>query len=53
MGRTRIGKVVFGTEMGCPDYLRSCMEDCWVEATEKLPDFPTIKDRLRKMRDGM
>lgn len=39
--------------MGCPEYIRSCMEDCWAELPEQRPDFPTIRDRLRKMREGM
>lgn len=46
-------KVMVETEMGCPDYIRSCMEDCWAEQPEQRPDFPTIRDRLRKMREGM
>ncbi|XP_057366529.1 receptor-type guanylate cyclase Gyc76C-like [Daphnia carinata] len=40
-------------EMGCPEYIRSCMEDCWAELPDQRPDFPTIRDRLRKMREGM
>jgi len=46
-------KVMADSEMDCPDYIRSCMEDCWAEQPEQRPDFPTIRDRLRKMREGM
>lgn len=46
-------KVLADSEMGCPEYIRSCMEDCWAEFPEQRPDFPTIRDRLRKMREGM
>ena len=46
-------KVLADSDLGCPEYIRSCMEDCWAESPEQRPDFPTIRDRLRKMREGM
>lgn len=36
----------------CPDYLINCIQDCWHETPEMRPDFPTIRTRLKKMRDG-
>ena len=35
-----------------PDYLISCIRDCWDENPEIRPDFPTIRTRLKRMRDG-
>lgn len=46
-------KVLLENEPTYPEYIRSCMEDCWAELPEQRPDFPTIRDRLRKMREGM
>ncbi|KAI0211265.1 Receptor-type guanylate cyclase Gyc76C [Lamellibrachia satsuma] len=37
----------------CQDYLINCMQDCWAESPEFRPDFPTIRSRLKPMRDGM
>ncbi|KAL7044491.1 hypothetical protein ACKWTF_001922 [Chironomus riparius] len=36
----------------CPDYVISCIQDCWNENPECRDDFPTIRTRLKKMRDG-
>ncbi|XP_073839417.1 receptor-type guanylate cyclase Gyc76C-like [Musca autumnalis] len=36
----------------CPDYVLSCITDCWHEDPEVRPDFPTIRTRLKKMRGG-
>ncbi|KAI9581516.1 receptor-type guanylate cyclase Gyc76C-like isoform X1 [Glossina fuscipes] len=36
----------------CPDYVLSCITDCWHEDPEVRPDFPTIRNRLKKMRGG-
>jgi hypothetical protein len=36
----------------CPDYVISCIQDCWHENPEMRPDFPIIRTRLKKMRDG-
>ncbi|KAL0272544.1 UNVERIFIED_CONTAM: hypothetical protein PYX00_005475 [Menopon gallinae] len=41
------------SEEGCPDYVASCIEDCWSEVPELRPDFTTIRTRLKKMKDGM
>lgn len=35
-----------------PDYVISCIQDCWHENPENRPDFPTIRTRLKKMRGG-
>jgi guanylate cyclase, other len=32
--------------------IKACIQDCWHETPEKRPDFPTIRTRLKKMRDG-
>lgn len=29
-----------------------CMRDCWNENPESRPDFPTIRTRLKQMKDG-
>lgn len=36
----------------CPDYVLSCIKDCWNEDPDLRPDFPTIRTRLKKMRGG-
>ncbi|KAI8121971.1 hypothetical protein FF38_05671 [Lucilia cuprina] len=36
----------------CPDYVLSCITDCWHEDPDVRPDFPTIRTRLKKMRGG-
>lgn len=36
----------------CPDFVINCIQDCWQEVPEMRPDFPTIRTRLKKMRDG-
>lgn len=41
------------SEMGCPEYVTSCIEDCWSEVPELRPDFAIIRTRLKKMKDGM
>lgn len=41
------------SEAGCPDYVASCIEDCWAENPEHRPEFLTIRSRLKKMKDGM
>lgn len=35
-----------------PDYVISCIQDCWHETPEIRPDFPTIRTRLKRMRGG-
>lgn len=34
------------------DYIIQCITDCWDELPENRPDFPTIRTRLKKMKDG-
>ncbi|XP_037940750.1 receptor-type guanylate cyclase Gyc76C-like [Teleopsis dalmanni] len=36
----------------CPDYVLSCIKDCWDEDPDVRPDFSTIRTRLKKMRGG-
>lgn len=36
----------------CPDYVISCIQDCWHENPDNRLDFPTIRNRLKKMRGG-
>ncbi|XP_055590315.1 receptor-type guanylate cyclase Gyc76C-like [Uranotaenia lowii] len=35
-----------------PDYVINCIRDCWDENPEQRPDFPTIRNRLKRMRGG-
>lgn len=37
----------------CPDYIMSCMQDCWADNPELRPDFLVIRSRLKKMKEGM
>ncbi|KAF4520110.1 hypothetical protein B566_EDAN010266 [Ephemera danica] len=41
------------SENGCPDYVLGCIRECWAEQPETRPDFQTIRDNLKKMRQGM
>ncbi|XP_026682274.1 receptor-type guanylate cyclase Gyc76C [Diaphorina citri] len=36
----------------CEPFVLACMRDCWAEAPESRPDFPTIRARLKHMKDG-
>ncbi|KAJ9587022.1 hypothetical protein L9F63_019387, partial [Diploptera punctata] len=37
----------------CPDYILSCMQDCWAENPDLRPEFAVIRSRLKKMKEGM
>lgn len=37
----------------CQDYVVNTMKDCWHERADLRPDFYHIKEKLRKMREGM
>lgn len=37
----------------CPEYILSCMQDCWAENPDMRPDFVAIRSRLKKMKEGM
>lgn len=41
------------SEVGCPDYVASCIEECWSEVPEMRPEFSVIRAKLKKMKDGM
>lgn len=45
-------ELLLDSENGCNDYILQCMKDCWAENPEMRPDFPTIRTRLKKMKDG-
>lgn len=34
------------------DYIVQCITDCWDEYPENRPDFPSIRTKLKKMKDG-
>ncbi|PSN49479.1 Receptor-type guanylate cyclase Gyc76C [Blattella germanica] len=40
-------------DVDCPDYILSCMQDCWAECPESRPDFQSVRSRLKKMKEGM
>ncbi|XP_050090825.1 receptor-type guanylate cyclase Gyc76C-like [Anopheles aquasalis] len=35
-----------------PDYVINCIRDCWDENADLRPDFPSIRNRLKRMRGG-
>lgn len=45
-------ELLLDAEYGCDDYVLQCMKDCWNENPEARPDFPTIRRRLKQMKDG-
>ncbi|KAF8764968.1 Receptor-type guanylate cyclase Gyc76C like protein [Argiope bruennichi] len=40
-------------DVQCQDYIVNAMTDAWHERPENRPDFHHLKERLRKMREGM
>ena len=36
-----------------PEYILSLMQECWAEDPEVRPDFTTIRNRIKPMRQGM
>ncbi|XP_063226252.1 receptor-type guanylate cyclase Gyc76C-like isoform X2 [Bacillus rossius redtenbacheri] len=56
-----VGEEAFRPDVGllkdmdvkCPDYVVSCMQDCWAESPDARPEFSSIRSRLKKMREGM
>ncbi|XP_060529938.1 guanylate cyclase 32E isoform X2 [Cylas formicarius] len=37
----------------CPDFVKSCMRECWSETPYDRPDFKTVRSKLRPLRKGM
>lgn len=35
------------------DYVLQTMAECWAETPEARPDFRHIKEKLKRMKDGM
>lgn len=44
-------KLIF--EKKLPPFLLDIMADCWSEWPESRPDFTTIRNRMKTMRNGM
>lgn len=40
-------------DVECPEYILSCMQDCWADNPDVRPDFAAIRSRLKKMKEGM
>ncbi|GFR12747.1 receptor-type guanylate cyclase Gyc76C [Trichonephila clavata] len=40
-------------DVQCQDYIVNAMTDAWHEKPENRPDFHHLRERLRKMREGM
>ncbi|CAG9815672.1 unnamed protein product [Phaedon cochleariae] len=45
-------ELLLDSEIGCEDYVLQCMRDCWADRPEARPDFPVIRTRLKRMKDG-
>lgn len=41
------------SDVQCQDYIVNAMKEAWHEKPENRPDFHQLKQRLRKMREGM
>merc|ERR1719334_1845794 len=41
------------TDSDLPEYIVALMQDCWAEDPEIRPDFTTIRNRIKPMRQGM
>ena len=37
----------------CPDFVKTCLRDCWCELPEMRPDFKLVRGRLRSLRKGL
>ncbi|XP_023229803.1 guanylate cyclase 32E-like [Centruroides sculpturatus] len=39
--------------LNCADYIKRCMEECWLEEPEYRPDFRLVNIKLREMQSGL
>ncbi|XP_067143457.1 guanylate cyclase 32E-like [Centruroides vittatus] len=39
--------------LNCADYIKRCMEECWMEEPEYRPDFRLVNIKLREMQSGL
>lgn len=44
--------ILYNPEIGCDEYVLEVMKECWSESPECRPDFPSIRSRLKRMKDG-
>ncbi|XP_019756594.2 receptor-type guanylate cyclase Gyc76C isoform X1 [Dendroctonus ponderosae] len=44
--------ILHNPEIGCDEYVLEVMKECWSESPECRPDFPSIRSRLKRMKDG-
>ncbi|XP_035232543.1 guanylate cyclase 32E-like [Stegodyphus dumicola] len=40
-------------KLDCPEYIKQCMEECWMEDPDDRPDFRFIKVKLRVLHSGL
>lgn len=40
-------------DLQCQDYVLNVMRDCWAEKMEARPELSRVRERLKKMRQGM
>ncbi|XP_066155671.1 receptor-type guanylate cyclase Gyc76C-like isoform X2 [Euwallacea fornicatus] len=45
-------ELLYDSEIGCDGYVLEVMQECWTENPDSRPDFPSIRSRLKRMKDG-
>ncbi|KAL1497774.1 hypothetical protein ABEB36_008675 [Hypothenemus hampei] len=44
--------LLYDSEIGCDEYVLEVMQECWAENPDLRPDFPSIRSRLKRMKEG-
>jgi len=51
--RPNVEDISAGMDNDLPEYILTLMQECWAEDPDIRPDFTTIRNRIKPMRQGM